>query len=766
MPKDSFTGWDWDYLGFRPIHMTGGGQTSVSISVKNVHTSSFNVRVPHVRQLTYAVIKSALSSSDETATPSSLRSYIPLKSEMSLARRFVIIPCVPMATDGYQDQNSSCDFAQSYLFKCRQCFGYYVAMNFESIILDTTRLDVNVANIGCREKPHGLFTGSSFRITVSRHYARTDTYTNLFSIKMRYAGRFTDCPNKHVEGYEDDDDLVLHYKIPMKSLDIGLKPLDSFSDINNFLGYVNKHKMMYVYVEKVKKTESSSNDEGEDDSKSEDDGEDDIDFIVPIQPNVNVTEDDLEVLDFDLLESDQDDENARSRGLRMLRKKHKSSGISKNFYIGKEFPNMDLAKERIRAYATLNSMNEYVDKVQGSKRDTSRKGKARCNPDTIVKIDVYGKEDPEKTTRMFKRIYVCLGALKRGFKEGGRELLGLDGAFIRGKYPGQMFTAVGVDANNGIYLVAYGIVESENQYSWTWFLKCLADDFDLFSLSFPGFNRQLLEDMDGLIITALEYVREYLMKRIFIVQKVIEKSDGPLTPAVTKLFNKIKEAANNGMNVGTPKDWVHESHKLQTWMNIYSHKINLVNRRDMWSNFECPKTLLPPKVHPQIGRPFKKRKKSKGEIAIVKGDKLTRKGKTVTCSNCKGIGHNKRGCKATGSSDGGQRHHMPSDTVPSQPLGSQQAASQGMSTQPLSSQAGPSEPVARIFFTKKSFARKYVTRNKSTSEVIQAAQPATQGLQATRPCSQAARPYSQAAPTSPTIKRTKISACRLTPDKK
>ncbi|GKC22288.1 FAR1-related sequence 10 [Tanacetum coccineum] len=46
-----------------------------------------------------------------------------------------------------------------------------------------------------------------------------------------------------------------------------------------------------------------------------------------------------------------------------------------------------------------------------------------------------------------------------------------------------MLTAVGVDANNGIYLVAYGIVESENQYSWTWFLTCLADDFDLYTNS-------------------------------------------------------------------------------------------------------------------------------------------------------------------------------------------------------------------------------------------------------------------------------------------
>ncbi|GJX02028.1 hypothetical protein Tco_0185941 [Tanacetum coccineum] len=463
---------------------------------------------------------------------------------------------------------------------------------------------------------------------------------------MCYGGRFMDSPNKQYAdselcffdmldiddfkvdilnsvmcsiGYEDDDELLLYYEIPLKSLDVGLKQVVSETDISNknFIGYVKNHKIMDFYLELVENTRSSSDEDGQSDSESEDandllDGEDETDFIDPIQPHVNVTEDDLEVLDFDSLESDQEDvlENARSRGLIKLRKKHMSSGIRNNFYIGKEFANEDLAKERIRAYVvetrrnldfklndkrrirvicngvvlTLNSKNEYVDKIQGPKQDIFEKGKGilqdakedkmscpwllylskgdkskllvktfkdehkclqsrqikyctstflskqitdlipmnpqiiikaiqeqmqkkyhvslskhkafrakakaqvhlrgdveiqysllrdyanelqRCNSDTTVKIDVYGEEDHEKPTRMFRRIYVCLGALKRGFKESGRELLGLDGAFMRGQYFGQMLTAVGVDANNGIYLVAYGIVESVNQYSWT-----------------------------------------------------------------------------------------------------------------------------------------------------------------------------------------------------------------------------------------------------------------------------------------------------------
>ena len=103
----------------------------------------------------------------------------------------------------------------------------------------------------------------------------------------------------------------------------------------------------------------------------------------------------------------------------------------------------------------------------------------RCNPNSTVKIDVYPAYNPDSPTRMFRRIYVCLGPLKEGFRAAGRDLIGLDGAFMKGQYPGQLLTAVGVDANNGIYPVAYGIVESESKQSWTWFLTCLGDDLGL-----------------------------------------------------------------------------------------------------------------------------------------------------------------------------------------------------------------------------------------------------------------------------------------------
>ncbi|GJU80496.1 mutator type transposase [Tanacetum coccineum] len=47
------------------------------------------------------------------------------------------------------------------------------------------------------------------------------------------------------------------------------------------------------------------------------------------------------------------------------------------------------------------------------------------------------------------------------------------------KNHGQILTAVEVDGNNGIYLVAYVIVKAEINASWCWFLKLLGEDLGI-----------------------------------------------------------------------------------------------------------------------------------------------------------------------------------------------------------------------------------------------------------------------------------------------
>ncbi|KAL4592075.1 hypothetical protein LXL04_005056 [Taraxacum kok-saghyz] len=145
----------------------------------------------------------------------------------------------------------------------------------------------------------------------------------------------------------------------------------------------------------------------------------------------------------------------------------------------------------------------------------------------------------------------------------------------------------------------------------------------------------------------MEYIREYLMKRIIVVQKAIDKCKGPLTPTSTNLLDDImKEATQNvcifnGLDktrVTTPRKdqyvvnlkektctcryweltgivcshsvsaiwdkinlggkkvpeieaWVHPVYWLETWADMYSYKVDPINGRTIWSKAPCPTTL-------------------------------------------------------------------------------------------------------------------------------------------------------------------------------
>ncbi|XP_021761743.1 uncharacterized protein LOC110726568 [Chenopodium quinoa] len=76
----------------------------------------------------------------------------------------------------------------------------------------------------------------------------------------------------------------------------------------------------------------------------------------------------------------------------------------------------------------------------------------------------------------FKSCFISFSAQVKGFLGGCRPIIGIDRAHLSGYYKGMMLTAVSIDGNNEIFVLAYGIVDTESIDSWTYFfrnLRCL-----------------------------------------------------------------------------------------------------------------------------------------------------------------------------------------------------------------------------------------------------------------------------------------------------
>nr|KAJ0203440.1 hypothetical protein LSAT_V11C500271460 [Lactuca sativa] len=347
----------------------------------------------------------------------------------------------------------------------------------------------------------------------------------------------------------------------------------------------------------------------------------------------------------------------------------------------------NLGKEK-RLRALCRGVVPVINKGQVGTQPTTSKSKGKealelqaTNPDITVKINVCPNGNPASPTRQFRRIYVCLGPLKKGFKACLRDLVGLDGAFMKGPFPA----------------------------SWKWFLENLGDDLELGSNSnytfisdrqkhrycirhihdnmrkklgqteyrdhlwrcasattipefehlmkefseydkeacqwlkqippvhwsrihFSVLNGKIEKGRDKPIISCLEFIREYIMKRICNVMKAMKKAKGPLTPTATDILDARKKGtklalAESGELMRIPcryaiatlnemsKDpdveldnykWVHKVYWLETWQKAYSFKVEPIKGRPMWPKSNCPTKLIPPPHRTLVGRPKKK----------------------------------------------------------------------------------------------------------------------------------------------------------------
>ncbi|KAK1591161.1 hypothetical protein Q3G72_003222 [Acer saccharum] len=178
-----------------------------------------------------------------------------------------------------------------------------------------------------------------------------------------------------------------------------------------------------------------------------------------------------------------------------FKNKYVSSKLIVEKYVGqwRANPDWNFARmaERLRTDSNVDALKwqYYRDRsaareiIQGSiKEQYSKLWKygveiRRMNPDSLSIMKCSTAAGDAKPR--FQRLYICLDALKKGWKEGCMPILGLDGCFIKGHHTGQLLTAIRVNQNNQMYLIAYALVESECRETWLWFLELLGVDLEI-----------------------------------------------------------------------------------------------------------------------------------------------------------------------------------------------------------------------------------------------------------------------------------------------
>lgn len=90
----------------------------------------------------------------------------------------------------------------------------------------------------------------------------------------------------------------------------------------------------------------------------------------------------------------------------------------------------------------------------------------QSNPGSCVKL-VTGVD------KKFKCLFISLNASINGFGKGCRPLLFLEATSLKSRYHEVLLTATALDGDEGLFPVAFAIVDDENRGKWNWFLEQL-----------------------------------------------------------------------------------------------------------------------------------------------------------------------------------------------------------------------------------------------------------------------------------------------------
>nr|KAJ0191163.1 hypothetical protein LSAT_V11C800434850 [Lactuca sativa] len=178
--------------------------------------------------------------------------------------------------------------------------------------------------------------------------------------------------------------------------------------------------------------------------------------------------------------------NERSFQIKSLINNHNCSRVFKfrsiisYKWIGNHFmneilqkPKMSVRKLKAKVSKTFNLVAS-VGQCRNARRYAFKEIKGTLK-EHYAKTWSYG-EDLRRTNL---RSTVKMDGVKDGWIKDCRRVIGLDGCFLKGACRGQLLSAVGRDANNHIYPLAWAVVAVESKETWKWFVDLLLDDIGM-----------------------------------------------------------------------------------------------------------------------------------------------------------------------------------------------------------------------------------------------------------------------------------------------
>ncbi|CAI9287868.1 unnamed protein product [Lactuca saligna] len=238
----------------------------------------------------------------------------------------------------------------------------------------------------------------------------------------------------------------------------------------------------------------------------------------------------------------------------------------------------------------------------------------RANPGSHVEVFLEPQHD---SNMVFYRFYVSFKGVVDGWLHRCRKVIGVDGCFLKGVCRGELLSAVGRDANNNIYPLAWPVVNVENKRTWKWFLENLMEDI--------GGNGH------GITILSDGHKKQSGLSW-----------DLDICPSIRKEIEDLKELK---------RFWVpyvsgYKEFEVFSGNKSYEYNIHPLNDNSEWPYVEGLHTILPPLKRRLHGRPCVKRKidQAERELSGHTRHTVSRAGIPLRCTICQQTGHNKATC--------------------------------------------------------------------------------------------------------------------------